>query len=50
VGGPPPGNHAAVRRGLDRWLQAALAAGLDLEDVRAMFETSLRDLGSEGVA
>ncbi len=50
VGGPPPRNHAAIRRGLDRWLQGAFAAGLDLEDVRAMFETSLRDAGSEGVA
>jgi GntR family transcriptional regulator len=50
VGGPPPGHHAAIRRGLDRWLQGALSAGLDLEDVRAMFETSLHDLGEEGVA
>jgi GntR family transcriptional regulator len=50
VGGPPPGNHAAIRRGLDRWLRSALDAGLDVEDVRAMFETSLHDQGEEGVA
>src|SRR5207245_3878740 len=31
VGGPPPGSHAAVRRGLDRWLRSAIAAGLDPE-------------------
>ena len=50
VGGPPPSNHAAIRRGLDRWLRAAFEAGLDTEDVRALFETSLRHHGEEGVA
>src|SRR6266542_5673224 len=50
VGGPPPSNHAALRRGLDRWLHAAFAAGLDVEDVRALFETSMQDLREEGVA
>src|SRR5438067_12446296 len=42
VGGPPPGNHAAIRRGLDRWLRAAFDAGLDIEDVWALCEVSLR--------
>jgi len=50
VGGPPPGSHAALRRGLDRWLQRAFDAGLDAEDVRALFETSLHDHTEEGVA
>jgi GntR family transcriptional regulator len=50
VSGPPPGSHAALRRGLDRWLRTAFDAGLDAEDVRALFETSLRDRGREGVA
>jgi GntR family transcriptional regulator len=50
VGGPPPGNHAALRRSLDRWLRSAFEAGLDAEDVRALFETTLHDLGEEGVA
>ncbi len=50
VGGPPPGNHAALRRGLARWLRGAFEAGLDKEDVRARFETSLHDVNKEGVA
>ena len=50
VGGPPPSNHAAIRRGLDRWLQGAFAAGLDAEDVRALFETSLHAARDEGAA
>ncbi len=50
VGGPPPGNHAALRRGLDRWMRSALEAGLDLEDIRALFETSLHVQGEEVVA
>jgi GntR family transcriptional regulator len=50
VGGPPPGNHAALRRSLDRWLRSAFEAGLDLQDVRALFETSLQDQGEEVVA
>jgi GntR family transcriptional regulator len=50
VGGPPPGNHAAIRRSLDRWLRSALEAGLDLQDIRALFETSLQDQGEEVVA
>src|SRR5437763_7879361 len=33
VGGPPPGNHAALRRRLEGWLRSAFAAGLDLQDV-----------------
>ena len=49
IGGPPP-NHATIRKGLDRWLRSAFDAGLEEEDVRALFETSLRDLGEEGVA
>jgi GntR family transcriptional regulator len=49
-GGPPPGSHATLRRALERWLRSAFDAGLDLEDVRALFETSVRDLGEEGVA
>jgi len=50
VGGPPPGIHAGLRRGLDRWLRSAFDAGLDAEDVRALVETSLRERGQEGVA
>jgi len=50
VGGPPPGNHAALRRSLDRWLRSAQEAGLDLQDIRALFETLLQDQGEEVVA
>jgi GntR family transcriptional regulator len=50
VGGPPPGNQAMLRRGLDRWLRSAFEAGLDTEDVRALFETSMHELGRKGVA
>lgn len=50
VSPPPPGNHAAIRRGVDRWVRNALEAGFDPEDVRALFETSLRELRQEGVA
>jgi GntR family transcriptional regulator len=49
VSGPPPGSHAVLRRGLERWLRSAFEAGLDAEDVRALFETSLHDR-QEGVA
>jgi GntR family transcriptional regulator len=47
---PPPGNHAALRRSLERWLRNAFEAGLDPEDARALFETSLQNSTEEGVA
>jgi GntR family transcriptional regulator len=50
LGGPPPEKHAALRRGLDRWLRGAFDAGMDVEDVIALFETTLRDAQEEGVA
>src|SRR5207247_9910131 len=50
VEGPPPGNQAALRRSLERWLRTAFDAGLDAEDARALFETSLRNSRAAGVA
>ncbi len=50
AGGPPPSSHALLRRSLERWLRGAFDAGLDAEDVRALFETSMHDLQKEGVA
>src|SRR6201988_3195433 len=52
VGGPPTQKHLTLRRSLDRWLQSAYAAGLDDDDVRALFETSMsaNRSGREGVA
>jgi len=50
LGGPPPQTHAALRRSLERWLQGAFAAGLDVEAARALFETAMRNVHEEGVA
>jgi GntR family transcriptional regulator len=50
VGGPPPDSHGPLRRSLNRWLRSAREAGLDAEDVRALFETTLNELREEGVA
>ena len=50
LGGPPPEKHAALRRGLDRWLRTAFEAGMDADAVIALFETTLRDAQEEGVA
>ncbi len=50
LGGPPLGNRAALRRGLDRWIRGALEAGLEADDLIALFETALRDIHEEGVA
>jgi GntR family transcriptional regulator len=50
LGGPPPENRAALRRALSRWLQSAFEAGMERDDVIALFETTLHDLGEEGVA
>jgi GntR family transcriptional regulator len=49
-GGPPSGDHAALRRSLQRWIRNALEAGLDVDDVIALFQTSLRAAQEEGVA
>jgi GntR family transcriptional regulator len=49
-GGPPPEKHLTLRRSLDRWLQSAYAAGLDDDDVRALFETSMSANRMEGLA
>jgi GntR family transcriptional regulator len=50
LGGPPPAKHAALRRSLDRWLRGAFESGMEVDDVIAMFETTLRDVHEEGVA
>jgi GntR family transcriptional regulator len=45
--------HPKLQRGLRRWLAAAREAGLDVEDVEAMFRAAVRDSyaeGAEGVA
>src|SRR6266513_647926 len=50
LGGPPPKEHAAIRRSLDRWLRSAFEAGMDTDAVIALFETTIRDAHQEGVA
>jgi GntR family transcriptional regulator len=50
AGRPPKGDHTSIRRSLDRWLDRAFGSGLDVEDIRAIFETSLHDATGEGVA
>ena len=40
-----------LQRDLARWLESARAAGLDLEDVEALFRAAMRDrLAQEEVA
>lgn len=46
-------SHAALRRGLARWLQSAREAGLDDESILALFNATFRDTQqqeSEGTA
>lgn len=50
LGGPPPEKSASLRRSLDRWLRSAFDAGMDVDAVIALFQTSLRDAQEEGVA
>jgi GntR family transcriptional regulator len=50
LAGPSLGSQADLRRELLAWLARARAAGLDTEDVVALFETTLRAAGEEGVA
>jgi DNA-binding transcriptional regulator YhcF (GntR family) len=47
---PPPDTDLALRRGLLRWLKNAADAGLDHEDVVALFETTMRDSAEEEIA
>lgn len=40
-------SHAALRRSLERWFDAAIGAGLDDESIVALFETTRRSLRAE---
>jgi GntR family transcriptional regulator len=50
LAGPALASHAALRRDLEAWLERALAAGLEQEDVVALVETTLRSSFLEGIA
>src|SRR2546423_15717641 len=43
-------SHAALRRSLERWFQAAAEAGLEEESIVALFETTRRSLRPKEVA
>lgn len=45
-----PATYTTVRRGLDKWLRGAYAAGLDEEAIVALFATANREVSEEGVA
>ena len=50
LAGPSLASHAALRRSLHAWLQKARDAGLELEDIEALFGTTLHAFEQEGVA
>ena len=50
LAGPQPEERVALRRTLDLWLKSAFDAGLDVDSVVALFETSLHSIEKEGVA
>jgi GntR family transcriptional regulator len=54
LAGPSLAQQAALRRGLERWLQSAREAGLDEESILALFTATFRESqkeeGEEGTA
>jgi GntR family transcriptional regulator len=50
LAGPSLANQAGLRRELLGWLRRARRAGLDGDDIVALFQTTVRDLADEGVA
>ena len=50
LAGPALASQAGLRRELEAWLGRARVAGLDQEDVVALFETTLRASLQEGIA
>jgi GntR family transcriptional regulator len=50
LAGPSLGSHAALRRELTVLLRHARKAGMDHEDIVALFETTLRAFAGEGAA
>ncbi|MGW0804637.1 GntR family transcriptional regulator [Nonomuraea sp. NPDC002799] len=43
-------DHTRLRRGLESWVREARQAGLDQEDLRALFAVVLADAAKEGAA
>jgi len=50
LGQASPLDRARLRRQLAGWMRSAYDAGLDREDVEALFTAALRDAAQEGVA
>lgn len=50
LAGPDPAGQRRLQRQLARWVQAARDAGLDGEDLEAMYRAAVRSTLSEGVA
>ncbi|MBF8194102.1 hypothetical protein ITP53_52230 [Nonomuraea sp. K274] len=50
VAGPTLADHTRLRRGLEEWVREARAAGLDQEDLRALFTVVLSDTVRAGSA
>src|SRR5215510_12374259 len=48
--GPSAMQRVSLQRGLDRWLDKAFDAGLDVEGITALFETTLRAAEQERTA
>ncbi|MDX3111049.1 GntR family transcriptional regulator [Nonomuraea angiospora] len=50
IAGPTLAEHTRLRRDLEAWVRDARAAGLDQEDLRALFSVVLADAVKKGVA
>ena len=50
LAGPTLAGQVKLQRDLARWLAAARGAGLDVDDVEALFRAAVRESFSEGVA
>ncbi|NBE93955.1 GntR family transcriptional regulator [Nonomuraea sp. KC401] len=50
IAGATLAEHTRLRRSLEGWVRDARAAGLDQEDLRALFTVVLLDAAKEGVA
>ncbi|MER7366460.1 GntR family transcriptional regulator [Nonomuraea wenchangensis] len=50
IAGATLAEHTRLRRDLEAWVRDARAAGLDQEDLRALFSVVLADAAKEGVA
>lgn len=45
-----PATYTTLRRGMEKWLRGAYAAGLDEESIMALFSIAHRELTQEGAA